>query len=111
MAGEYRKVKVSSISLFLIGRIITSLADIVCLIKSLALNVSGSTGSAQKIILVEIIKYTQRRKCCDHHKLCCEQISSNADLLPSTIDVCLNCLKYKHLFSQLTVNVLYLYFI
>ena len=69
--------------MFLINRIITSLADILCLIKSLALNVSGSTGSAQKDYHSGGVKYENRRNITN----CCEQISSNGDLLPSTIDV------------------------
>ena len=52
--------------MFLINRIITSLADILCLIKSLALNVSGPTVSAQKDYHSEGVKVHTKE---EHNKL------------------------------------------
>ena len=48
----------------------------------------------KKIIIVKVLKYTQRRNITN----CCEQISSNRDLLPSTIDILPN-----NLFKMLNV--------
>ena len=48
----------------------------------------------KKIIIVKVLKYTQRRNITN----CCEQISSNGDLLPSTIDILPN-----NLFKMLNV--------